>query len=331
MPSGILTDKYQRHLSYLRVSITDRCNLNCVYCRPSGCTTWLPHAEILSYEEILTVLRMATRLGITKIRVTGGEPLVRQDACRFIRQAAALPGINDLSLTTNGVLLREHLAELREAGISRLNISLDTLDRDKFARITGQDAFDRVWDGITAAGKAGFDPVKLNVVVMKGINDEEIPDLAALTLDRPLHVRFIEYMPNRYDQSALKWQLLTPDIRRRLEKQVGQLTPIDDPSPGNTAERFRIPGARGEIGFISPVSKHFCKTCNRLRLTANGHLKPCLLSDKSRDIKTPLRSGQPDEDLIHVFRQAVLDKPGYNDCAPRTAMTLPREMSAIGG
>jgi len=331
VPESLLTDKFQRNLSYLRVSITDRCNLNCLYCRPSGCTARLAHEEILTYEEILSILRIAIRLGITKVRITGGEPLVRLDACQFIRDAAALPGIRDISLTTNGVLLTQHLDELQAAGIKRLNISLDTLDPHKFYRITGKDAFAQVWEGITAALEAGFAPVKLNVVVMYGINDSEISDLAALTLDRPLHVRFIEYMPTADDHAAEIRQILTPRIKQHLEKDLGPLAPLAATDAGGTAERFRIQGGRGEIGFISPVSKHFCRTCNRLRLTADGRFKPCLLSDKTRDIKTPLRAGKPEEELIHLFRQAVLDKPGYNDDSARSALSLPQTMSAIGG
>ncbi len=330
-PTDPLTDRFQRHLNYLRVSITDHCNLNCIYCRPAGCTTRLRHADILSYEEILRVLSIATRLGVTKIRITGGEPLVRKDACRFLEEAAALPGVNDISMTTNGVLLKKYLADIKAAGIKRLNISLDTFDRQKFARITGHDAFDRVWEGIRAALEAGFTPVKLNMVVMRGINDDEIVDFARLTYDCPVHVRFIEYMPAGDIKKDPIRGILSPEIKQRLIARAGDLIPVNQTDNSHTAERFRLPGAPGEIGFISPVSKHFCRLCNRLRLTADGRLKPCLLYDRTRDIKTPLRAGKPDEDLNDVFRQAVLDKPAYHNNRCRRQVFLPERMSAIGG
>jgi len=325
-----MTDKYNRHITYLRVSITDRCNLNCIYCRPAGFFQLLSHNDILSYEETLRVIRTGVGLGINKIRITGGEPLVRKDVCDFLGKVAALPGINDISLTTNGVFLKEHLPAIKAAGIHRLNISLDTLDRRKFQTITGKDAFNAVWEGIMAALEMGFSPVKINTVVMNGINDDELPALAALSLDSPLHMRFIEYMPSDRIPLQENVQLFTPDIKRRVSS-LGELIPVDDTEHGDTAERFRLAGAQGEVGFISPISRHFCKTCNRLRLTADGRLKPCLFSDIAVDLKTPLRLGATDALLADLFHQTVQKKPGYKQDDNGKTSALTQVMSAIGG
>jgi cyclic pyranopterin phosphate synthase len=326
-----LTDTHNRRLNYLRVSITDRCNLNCIYCRPAGAFNLLSHDDILTYEETLRIIRAGVELGITKIRITGGEPLVRKDVCSFIQKVADLPGITDISITSNGVFLKENLPGIKAAGIHRVNISLDTLDRNKFQSITGKDAFPAVWESIMAALELGFSPVKVNTVVMNGVNDDELPALAALSLDMPLHMRFIEYMPS--DRNPLKGneQLFTPDIKRRVAAAIGELIPIDSTGRGDTAERFRFPGALGEVGFISPISRHFCRTCNRLRLTADGRLKPCLFSDIAVDLKTPLRLGATDASLADLFRQAVMKKPGFSREEGNKTAALTQAMSAIGG
>jgi GTP 3',8-cyclase len=326
----ILTDTHNRSLNYLRVSITDRCNLNCIYCRPAGAFNLLAHDDILTYEETLRIIRTGVDLGITKVRITGGEPLVRKGACDFIARVAALPGITDMSMTSNGVFLKAHLPAIKKAGIHRLNISLDTLDPRKFQAITGRDAFPAVWESIMTALDMGFSPVKVNAVAMRGINDDELSALAALSLDRPLHMRFIEYMPS--DRGALKAdvQILTEEIKRRVAA-VGKLIPVERSGAGDTAERFRFPGARGEVGFISPISRHFCKTCNRLRLTADGRLKPCLFSDVAVDLKTPLRQGASDDLLADLFQRAVRKKPGYARDEGDKNNALTQMMSAIGG
>ncbi|MEW6078328.1 MAG: GTP 3',8-cyclase MoaA [Thermodesulfobacteriota bacterium] len=325
-----LTDTHNRSLNYLRVSITDRCNLNCIYCRPAGTFNLLSHDDILTYEETLRIIRTGVDLGITKIRITGGEPLVRKGVCGFIGQVAALPGITDMAMTSNGVFLKENLSALKAAGIHRLNISLDTLDPEKFKTITGRDALAAVWESIMTALDQGFSPVKVNAVAMRGINDDELPALAALSLDLPLHMRFIEYMPSERETLKADVQILTAEIKRRVAVG-GELIPVERTGSGDTAERFRFPGARGEVGFISPISRHFCRTCNRLRLTADGRLKPCLFSDIAVDLKTPLRQGASDDDLAGLFRQAVLKKPGYshNEAGKNNALT--QVMSAIGG
>ncbi len=330
MQSPKLTDTYKRQLNYLRVSITDRCNLKCIYCRPSGSFNLLSHNDILTYEETLRVIRIGAELGITKIRITGGEPLVRKGVCDFLQKAADIPGIGDISITSNGVFLKENLPAIKSAGINRLNISLDSLDRRKFKAITGGDAFFEVWDSIMTALELGFSPVKINAVAMNGINDDELADLAALSVDYPLHVRFIEFMPSEKNPLKDDVQLFTPDIKQRVTA-VGELIPVEDTMKGTTAERFRFPDAKGEVGFISPVSKHFCKTCNRLRLTADGKLKPCLFSNIMLDMKTPLRMGATDTMLADVFRQAVLKKPGYSREEADKTTSLTQIMSAIGG
>ena len=330
MPAPVLTDTYKRQLNYLRVSITDRCNLNCIYCRPAGSFNLLSHDDILTYEETLRIIRIGVELGITKIRITGGEPLVRKGVCGFLRKVAEIPEITDISITSNGVFLKEQLPDIKAAGLNRLNISLDTLDRRKFKAITGLDAFPAVWESIMTALDLGFSPVKVNAVAMNGINDDELAALAALSLDLPLHIRFIEFMPSDKKTLSDDVQLFTPDIKRRVAA-VGELMPVEETGKGATAERFRFSGAAGEVGFISPVSKHFCKTCNRLRLTADGRLKPCLFSDIALDLKTPLRLGATDEMLADVFRQAVMKKPGYAREKTDKTTTLTQIMSAIGG
>ncbi|MFZ5563597.1 MAG: GTP 3',8-cyclase MoaA [Thermodesulfobacteriota bacterium] len=326
-----LTDTHARTVTYLRVSITDRCNLNCVYCNPSRYAKKLPHDAILSYEELLRVIRAGAEMGITKVRVTGGEPLVRRDACRFLSRVAALPGVTDLSLTTNGVLLADCVHRIREAGIGRINISLDTLDRRRFKTITGHDCFDRVWAGVTAALDAGFSPVKLNMVVMPGVNDDELEDFAGLAGRWPLHVRFIEQMPVKDHMQDFAEPLLAPEIQRRIAERVGALVPVGGTGDGTTARRFTFDGAKGELGFINPVSRHFCGTCNRLRLTADGKLRPCLMADRALDIRGPLRGGASDETIRLLLREVVLQKPACHGDSADRGFQLPRQMWSIGG
>ena len=324
-----LTDPYRRHLNYLRVSITDRCNLRCVYCTPRALIPKLRHRDILRYEELLRIVRIGVCLGITKIRVTGGEPLVRKGAAHFLSELTAIEALADVSLTTNGVLLSRHLAELRDAGVRRINISLDTLKREKFAKITGMDGFKRVWKGIRDSLEAGFSPVKINVVALRGINDDELVDLARLSIDLPVHVRFIEHMPIGR-ASASTTPLLAPQIRARIE-QLGPLEPVENGTVDGPAERYRLPGAEGEIGLIRPLSHHFCDRCNRLRLTASGMLRPCLLSDYEADLRTPIRKGLLDEDLKAVFLQAVSQKPRQHALADQRKQNVDGQMCAIGG
>jgi cyclic pyranopterin phosphate synthase len=325
-----LIDRCQRQLNYLRVSITDRCNLRCMYCLPTGPSCKLAHEEILRYEEILRIIRIGIRLGITKVRVTGGEPLARKDCCGFLENLGSLPGLKDISLTTNGVLLAQYIDRIAASGIKRINVSLDTLQGDKYSAITGVDAFDRVWTGIEKAHQKGLSPIKINVVVLNGINDTELADLAALTYTYPFHVRFIEYMPIGRTRLCDDAPLLYPEIRSRVEA-LGRLTPVPrNASEDGPARRYRLPGAIGEIGFITSVSHHFCSECNRLRLTADGRIRPCLLSTDSEDIKTPLRAGLLDTDLADVLFRAIKKKPLQHADFP-CFQYLDDRMTSIGG
>ncbi|MFP3999587.1 MAG: GTP 3',8-cyclase MoaA [Desulfobacterales bacterium] len=324
-----LIDAYKRHINYLRISITDRCNLRCIYCSPGRPVKKMPHESILRYEEILRLTRVGVSLGITKVRVTGGEPFVRKGCCDFLEKLAGTKGLADISLTSNGILLKRHLSRLYDTGIRRLNISLDTLDPAKYREITGVNGFGRVWDAIASALEMGFSPVKINVVALKGINDDELKNLAELTFSLPVHVRFIEQMPFGGGCGQDGPALLAPEIKRQIET-IGPLLPVTKQKNDGPARRFRLEGARGEIGLITAVSQHFCDECNRLRLTADGHIRTCLLSDKTTDIKTPLRSGATDDELAGVFLAAVADKPRRHHITPGCVPGLNR-MISIGG
>ncbi len=325
-----LVDKYNRHLNYLRISITDRCNLRCLYCAPGGLVPKLDHEEILRYEEILRIVRIGVGLGISKVRLTGGEPLMRAGVYEFIRELTSVDGLSDISLTTNGVMLHENIEKIESAGIKRINISLDTLNRKKYKYITGYDRFNQVWAGIEKAYAHGFDPIKLNVVALKGYNDDEFVDLARLSMTYPFHIRFIEYMPIGNALMKSDDYILAPDIQSRLSV-LGDLVPVDRKRMDGPAKRYRLKGARGEIGFIPAMSRHFCHTCNRLRLTANGQLRPCLLSDKQLDIRGPLRNGCSDDELKAVFLRAVQYKNKSHHFAPGGPFRVHDSMSGIGG
>jgi cyclic pyranopterin phosphate synthase len=326
-----LIDPHNRRLNYLRISITDRCSLRCIYCMPSEGISKLTHSDILTYEEIHRLARIAVGLGIDKIRLTGGEPLLRKGICEFISSLTALPGLRETSLTTNGIFLGEKLERLKEGGITRINISLDSLKRENYRRITGFDGLETVMKAIEKAGRMGFNPVKINMVVMEGINDNEVLDFARLSLERPYHIRFIEYMP-----------LGTPDPRHRLIhmpsslimkrlSSIGELIPVPKEERDGPAERFRFGGAPGEIGFISPLTHHFCSTCNRLRLTASGGLKPCLLSDAEEDLRRPMRNHASDEDLVRIFLRAAARKPCEHAPVSDSSAPFSGQMSSIGG
>ncbi len=329
--SGLkLIDSYNRHLNYLRISVTDRCNLNCCYCEPRKRILKLSHREILNYEEILRLVRIGIGLGITKVRVTGGEPLVRKGIYDFLTCLSTLKGLRDISLTTNAVLLEENLEKLEKAGIKRINISLDTLNRDKFKKITGHDYFDRVWGAILKAHAMGFSPVKLNTVVLPGVNDDELTDLAQLSFAYPFHIRFIEYMP--IGAGTLIWRppASASDILSRLNS-LGKLTQVKNGMWDGPARRFKIEGAKGEIGLISAMSHHFCQQCNRLRLTAEGRLRTCLLSDRFEDLKGPLRSGCSDKKLAEIIMNAIRHKPLAHRLTTDSTARVDDQMSSIGG
>ncbi len=309
-----LSDSFQRPINYLRISVTDRCNLRCIYCMPPGGVQLMSHDDILSYEEIYTIARAAAELGIDKLRLTGGEPLVRSGLPELVEMLSRIESINDISLTTNGTLLSRYAAELKSAGLRRVNISLDTLKAERFTLITRSGgSLSQVLEGIEAAKEAGLEPVKLNVVVMAGINDDELLDFANKTIAEDWHVRFIELMPLA-GETAPAGFVSAADMKRRLEL-LGELEPCL-PSIGNgPAKYFRLAQARGTIGFITPVSEHFCFNCNRLRLTADGKLRPCLLSDYEVDLKTPLRGGISGEGLKESIEEAVANKPRQHQMA----------------
>jgi len=330
-----MIDQHNRDINYLRISITDRCNLRCLYCMPKEGLSLIGHDDILRYEEIFKVVRVAVKLGISKVRITGGEPLVRRGIVDFIAGLKSVPGLNDISLTTNGILLEDFAEKLYEAGMTRINISLDSLNPQKYAEITRGGNLDAVLRGIDRVHRTGFSPIKINTVAIKGANDDEILDFASLTLDKPFQVRFIEMMAlgsTGRDQGHhyLSNDLIMEKISRvyRLEAVNGLNRKIDGP-----AKRYRITGGTGEIGFISPVSHHFCHACNRLRLTADGHLRACLLLDDEVDLKGPLREGCSDEVVEALIRQAITGKPrGYSQVVnDRHLRKCVKEMSSIGG
>lgn len=325
-----LIDPYNRHLNYLRISITDRCNLKCIYCVPRDLIPRLSHDEILTYEEILRLVRVGVKLGISKIRITGGEPLVRKGVYDFLSELSRIDGLADLSLTTNGVALKDNLGKIKSAGIKRINISLDTLKREKFARITGMNLFDQVWQGIEGAREMAFHPIKINIVALNGVNDDELIDLAQLSFDHPFHIRFIEYMPIGESQMGNGPLLLAPEIKKRISV-LGNLIPVRHSASDGPAQRYRFEGALGEIGFIHALSHHFCNRCNRLRLTARGQLRPCLLSDHHEDIRGPLRSGCSDDQLAEIFFKAVSHKPSDHNLAVQNPTRVCGQMYSIGG
>lgn len=325
-----LVDSFQRSVSYLRISVTDRCNLHCRYCAPFN-PNHLERTQMLTLEEIYRLARIGTGLGITKIRLTGGEPLVRHGIVDFIENLSRLEGIRDLGLTTNGTLLAERALELKQAGLNRINISLDTLDRSKFKELTGADLFQQVWAGIMSAAELGFRPLKINTVMMKGFNDDELEAIAALSMRYPFHIRFIEYMPIGTDPLAAECHFMSiAELESRL-RRMGDLVPVAAEDCDGPAQRFRFLGAQGEIGLIGSMSAHFCGTCNRLRLTAAGCLRPCLLSDDQIDIKTPMRQGASDSQLEALFIQAVASKRGEHRLTFGRDQVLQTKMVSIGG
>ena len=329
-----LFDLHKRRINYLRISVTDRCNLRCLYCVSEKGVESLPHEEILTFEEIHRVAEFAVREGIAKIRITGGEPLVRRGVIGLIEKLAAISGLAEISLTTNGTLLEAFARPLYEAGIRRINISLDTLDPDRFREITRGGDMDRLWSGIEACQTLGFEPIKLNMVVLKGVNDGEITDFVGLVMAKPYHVRFIELMP--VGAGPYGWEHFVP-TRTTMEqvRNCADIKPLASRSYEGPAVQYDLQGAKGTVGFISPVSNHFCHTCNRLRLTADGRLRSCLFSDQEMNLKGVLRGGDGDgsieRGLMKLFRKAVDAKPRAHDLHPGHQCRLCRTMSRIGG
>jgi cyclic pyranopterin phosphate synthase len=323
-----------RTISYLRLSVTDRCSLRCIYCMPEAGIRLLPHGDILTYDEIIEILTtVAPALGLRGIRVTGGEPLVRGGILDLVERLSRLPQVKDLSMTTNALKLDTMAGALKEAGLGRVNISLDTLRADRYREICRGGNLERVFAGIDAAEKAGLSPIKINQVVIPGVNDDEVEEMAKLTLERPLHVRYIEFMPvGNSDLQRRRNYISSADLRERLDAAFG-LAPEKGPRGLGPARYYRIPGARGTIGFISPLSQHFCSSCNRIRLTADGWVRTCLLSDRvGVDVKTPFRAGVRGEELVDLFREAIRLKPASHDLAPSgNGGKFIRTMCQIGG
>lgn len=377
-----MIDSFGRTIDYLRVSVTDRCNFRCVYCMPEEGAPVAPKDEILTFEEMERLLRIAAALGVRKIRLTGGEPLVRKDIVELTARVASIPGIADLSLTTNGFLLGGTAAALKEAGLNRVNVSLDTLRPDRFKAIARRGRIEDVLDGIRAAVDAGLTPLKLNVVAMRGVNDDEVVDFAALTREQPFHVRFIELMPINWstgdegmnsffalsaaegyragtnvtlyanmDQSTFRilnqpgethasrgmlnatdmrrMFISADEIRRRIELALGEMHPEEVRTNG-PARTFRLPGALGTVGFISQITNDICVNCNRMRLTADGFLRPCLMADGEVDLRTPLRAGASDSDIRDLFLLTVKHKPKEHRLEDGIA-PVGRNMSQLGG
>ena len=315
-----MKDQYQREISYLRVSVTDLCNLRCRYCMPEG-VCQKSHADILSFEEITEIVTAAAQLGIRKVRITGGEPLVRRGVTELCRMVAAVPGIEEVALTTNGILLEQYAQGLKEAGVNRVNISLDTMDPEKYRYITGGGSLEGALRGIQAAFRAGLTPVKVNTVLIGGFNDDEIEEFVSLTRERPVELRFIELMPmgGEFGKEAY---LPGDEVLHR----VPELAPVET-EKGGVARLYRLPDGKGKVGLISAVSRHFCATCNRLRLTSEGNLKPCLHSNQEIRVR-----GKHGEELLDTLRTAILEKPRMHGTLDAEHLSQAgRTMNTIGG
>lgn len=323
-------DRYGRRIHYLRISLTDRCNLRCVYCMPED-VTFRPNAELLQDDEIITLVRLFARLGVDKIRLTGGEPTVRPNVVDLVREIAATPGIRSLSMTTNGVLLSRLAQPLAQAGLQRVNISLDTLNPEKYKYLTRWGNFDEVWRGVLAAEEAGLTPIKINCVIVKNCNENDILDLARLTMDRPWQLRFIEMMPLAGATNVqMNRAVLTDDVMDQIKKSLGPLESLNGGKLDGEAKVFRMAGAKGEIGFISSVSEPFCWSCTRIRLTADGRLRLCLLRDDEIDLLTPLRAGASHDDLRQLIVEGIWKKP-WGHLLSEGVVAESRVMNQIGG
>ncbi len=326
----MLVDAFGRIVTNLRISVTDRCNLRCVYCMPAE-PVWMPKPDILRFEEIERLVRVAATLGVTDFRVTGGEPTARQDLTGLIRRLAALPGVRDLALTTNGVLLRKLARPLKEAGLHRLNVSLDTLRGERFVHIARRDGFRETWEGLLEADRAGFRPLKINMVVMKGVNDDEVVDFAEMARTRPWNIRFIEFMPLDGDDRWSRDQVLpAKEILDRIHARW-PLVPVSEGPLSDPARTFRFQDGQGDIGVIASVTEPFCAACDRIRITPDGKLRTCLFSTRETDLKGPMRAGVSDEELGALFRGAVAKKEAGHGINNAEFVKPGRTMHAIGG
>lgn len=308
VPDGSpMQDGFGRRVRYLRISVTDKCNLRCVYCMPLEGLPWLKRDELLSYEEIHRVVATMAPMGLERVRITGGEPLVRRDLHHLVGLVASVPGIRDIALTTNAVLLAEQAEDLKAAGLTRVNVSLDSLRPERVDAIARRpNAFPRIMAGLDAAERLGLGPLKVNVVLMRGENEDEITDFAAMTRERPWHVRFIEVMPTGANLDVSANQFVSCSEALERVRTLGDLEPVEGPTGNGPATYYRFPGAPGTVGVITPMSHNFCDSCNRLRLTADGQLRPCLFGDLQTDLRSLLRSGRPLEPAI---RETLRIKP----------------------
>ena len=328
--AGPTRDAFGRAMTYLRISLTDRCNFRCLYCMPALGMKFQPRQELLTDEELLRVVGLCAELGFTKLRLTGGEPTIRPHIVELVREMKAFPGIEEVSMTTNGLLLGRLAPGLAAAGLDRVNVSIDTLDPDLFRLMTRGGRLDLVWNGIEAADAAGLRPIKLNSVVIRGQNDHEVTDLAALTLERPWQVRFLEIMPLEGVGDVHDEGLVTSEeTLARLAAHFGPLEELTT-DPADPARLWRIPGAAGTVGFISPVSAPFCAACNRVRLTADGKLRLCLLRPDEVDLRDLMRGGADDDALRRKLRLGIWRKPWGHGLAEGERATV-RGMSQIGG
>ena len=325
-----IKDRYKRIIDYMRISVTDRCNLRCVYCMPSEGLKLIAHKDILRYEEIVRIVSVAAMLGVTKIRITGGEPLIRGNLSFLIEALRHIDGIDDISLTTNGMLLSRQISQLAAAGLNRINVSLDSLKADKYREITRGGDINTVFEGIHRAQQEGVSPIKLNMIPIRGLNDNEIESFAELTVKTPFHVRFIEFMPIG---AGTVWNvdkyISTEEIKRRVSA-IAPLIPVKLRRSG-PARYYRLGNAPGVIGFISPITHHFCGSCNRLRLTSDGKLRPCLFSETEIDLKSAMRSGAADEEIDRLIRLSVAAKPQGHILDHERSFAHLKPMSKIGG
>jgi GTP 3',8-cyclase len=323
-------DRFGRIINYLRISLTDKCNLRCVYCMAED-MVFRPNHELLQDDELLTLVRVFASLGFHKYRLTGGEPTVRQNVAEIVRGIAATPGVENISMTTNGILLDRLAQPLKDAGLHRVNVSIDTVDPDRFHRITRWGTLDDVWRGIDAAERAGLLPIKLNAVVVRGFNEGDVTDLAKLTLEHDWQVRFIEMMPFGDVATFARSQIVTDEeIRQRIEADYMPLELLDDGRLDGEARLYRFPGAKGIVGFISSVTQPFCASCNRARLTADGVLRLCLLRDKEVDLLKPLRAGATEDEVRQIILDGIWHKP-WGHGLDHEVIPLNRVMSQIGG
>ena len=333
-----LIDNLGREISYLRVSITDRCNYRCIYCKPEEQFEFIPHEEILRYEEIVEIIEEAVNLGVTKVRITGGEPLARKGVVDFIKKLREIKKLEDISLTTNGFFLSEYAEKLKDAGLNRVNISLDSLQEEKYKKITRGGSLEKALKGIDSALKAGLWPIKINTVLIRGINDDEVEDFVRLALERPLNIRFIEFMPSGEElKDNYRDKFISVlEIKESLAEKYS-FRPIDINLGNGPAKYYQIKGGQGTIGFITALSQHFCETCNRIRLTSEGKLRPCLFSNKEVDVKQAIRNAKTDDKIIRSkiirnnIEEAINIKPEGHKLNEKFSNRDSFKMSKIGG